>query len=165
MSLGKLLKNLAPIAISAFAGPAIGQGIGQLFGAQSGFSPFLSRALTGAATSKLMGGRSKDAVRNALLAGVGGMALDSLSGQQAPVDGTNVRTTPTGQKLPFAMTRSDQVVDTGTSNVNRPPIEQAKDAVKGIENRTFAGELLKEAGVSDQNLLARLLNTRVGKGS
>ena len=164
MSLGKLLKNLAPIAISAFAGPAIGQGIGQLFGAQSGFSPFLSRALTGAATSKLMGGRSKDAVRNALLAGVGGMALDSLSGQQAPVDATNVRTTPTGQKLPFAMTRSDQVVDTGTSNVNRPPIEQAKDAVKGIENRTFAGELLKEAGVSDQNLLARLLNTRVGEG-
>ena len=63
MSLGKLLKNLAPIAISAFAGPAIGQGIGQLFGAQSGFSPFLSRALTGAETSKLMGGRSKDAVR------------------------------------------------------------------------------------------------------
>jgi hypothetical protein len=164
MSLGKLLKNLAPIAISAFAGPAIGQGIGQLFGAQSGFSPFLSRALTGAATSKLMGGRSKDAVRNALLAGVGGMALDSLSGQQVPVDRTNVRTTPTDQKLPFAMTRSDQVVDTGTSNVNRPPIEQAKDAVKGIENRTFAGELLKEAGVSDQNLLARLLNTRVGEG-
>ena len=107
MSLGKLLKNLAPIAISAFAGPAIGQGIGQLFGAQSGFSPFLSRALTGAATSKLMGGKSKDAVRNALLAGVGGMALDSLSGQQAPVDGTNVRTTASGEKLPFAMTRSD----------------------------------------------------------
>lgn len=164
MSIGKLLKDLAPIAISAFAGPQVGAGIGKLFGAESALSPFLSRAITGAATSKLMGGRSKDAVRNALLAGVGGMALDSLSGQQAPVDGTNVRTTPTGQKLPFAMTRSDQVVDTGTSNVNRPPIEQAKDAVKGIENRTFAGELLKEAGVSDQNLLARLLNTRVGEG-
>ena len=164
MSLGKLIKSLAPIAISAFAGPAIGQGIGQLFGTQTALNPFLTRALTGAATSKLMGGRNKDAVRNALLAGVGGMAIDNFTGQQTPVDRTAVRTPTSGEKLPFAMTRSEQVVDTGTSNVNRPPIEQAKDAVKGIENRTFAGELLKEAGVSDDNLLARLLNTRVGEG-
>ena len=35
MSLGKLIKSLAPIAISAFAGPAIGQGIGQLFSTQT----------------------------------------------------------------------------------------------------------------------------------
>ena len=164
MSLGKLLKNLAPIAISAFAGPAIGQGIGQLFGAQSGFSPFLSRALTGAATSKLMGGRSKDAVRNALLAGVGGMALDSLSGQQAPVDGTNVRTTASGEKLPFAMTRSDQVVNTGAPNVSKPPVEQAIQRVQGSAPRTFSGELLQAAGIQDDNLLSRLLNTRIGEG-
>ncbi len=82
MSLGKLIKSLAPIAISAFAGPAIGQGIGQLFGTQTALNPFLTRALTGAATSKLLGGKNKDAVRNALLAGVGGMALDQFTGSE-----------------------------------------------------------------------------------
>jgi hypothetical protein len=167
MSLGKLLKNLAPIAISAFAGPAIGQGIGQLFGAQSGFSPFLSRALTGAATSKLMGGRSKDAVRNALLAGVGGMALDSLRGPESvATDITQKVDQATRNRLtdPIAQRQGTGAFSGASPNVSKPPIEQAKDAVKGIENRTFAGELLKEAGVSDQNLLARLLNTRVGEG-
>jgi hypothetical protein len=81
MSLGKLLKNIAPIAISAFAGPAIGSGIGQLFGS-SAVSPFISRALTGAVTSKLMGGKNKDALRNALLSGIGGMAIDKFSGAE-----------------------------------------------------------------------------------
>ena len=79
MSLGKLLKQIAPIAISAFAGPAIG--------ASFGASPFVSRALTGALTSKLMGGRSKDALRNALLAGVSGAAFDKFSGADQAVTG------------------------------------------------------------------------------
>ena len=82
MSLGKLLKKLAPIAISAFAGPQIGLGLGKLFGTQTALNPFLTRALTGAATSKLMGGRNKDAVRNALLAGLGGMAIDKFTGAE-----------------------------------------------------------------------------------
>ena len=164
MSIGKLLKDLAPIAISAIAGPQVGAGIGKLFGAESAISPFLSRALTGAATSKLMGGKSKDAVRNALLAGIGGMAFDNLSGQQTPVEGANVRSTPTGEKLPFAMTRSDQTVSGGASSISdKPPIESAVERIKGSP-RTFSGELLKAGGISDDNLLARLLNTRLGEG-
>ena len=164
MSLGKLIKSLAPIAISAFAGPAIGQGIGQLFGTQTALNPFLTRALTGAATSKLMGGRNKDAVRNALLAGVGGMAIDNFTGQQTPVDRTAVRTPTSGEKLPFAMTRSEQVVDSGASGIKKAPIENVSQQIQGVAPRTFSGELLQAAGVSDDNLLARLLNTRVGEG-
>ena len=162
MSLGKLIKSLAPIAISAFAGPALGAGIGQAFGS-SALSPFVSRALTGAVTSKLMGGRNKDAVRNALLAGLGGIAVDSMSGQQTPVQG-NVRTTAAGEKLPFAMTRSEQVVNAGASNISKPPVEQAIQQVQGSSPRTFSGELLQAAGVRDDNLLSRLLNTRIGEG-
>ena len=164
MSLGKLIKSLAPIAISAFAGPAIGQGIGQLFGTQTALNPFLTRALTGAATSKLMGGRNKDAVRNALLAGVGGMAIDNFTGQQTPVDRTAVRTPTSGVKLPFSMTRSEQVVDSGASGIKKAPIENVSQQIQGVAPRTFSGELLQAAGVSDDNLLARLLNTRVGEG-
>ena len=70
MSLGKLLKNIAPVLIGATLGP----GIGQTFGA----SPFISRAVTGALTSKLTGGKTKDALRNALIAGVGGVLLINL---------------------------------------------------------------------------------------
>jgi hypothetical protein len=164
MSIGKLLKDLAPIAISAFAGPQVGAGIGKLFGAESALSPFLSRAITGAATSKLMGGKNKDAVRNALLAGIGGAFFDDAPAQTTMQDGTNVRTTPTGEKLPFAMTRSEQTVSGGASPISdKPPVESAVDRIKGTP-KTFTGELLQAGGISDENLLARLLNTRVGEG-
>ena len=154
MSLGDLLKDLAPVLIGSALGPAIG---GQAV------SPFVSRLATGAITSKLMGGKNKDAVRNALLAGIGGMAFDNLSGQQTPVEGTNVRSTPTGEKLPVAMTRSEQTVGTGTSAGAKPPVEKAAEKIAGTP-KTFSGELLKSAGIGDDNLLARLLNTRVGEG-
>ena len=38
MSIGKLLKDLAPIAISAFAGPQVGAGIGQVVWSRNCFS-------------------------------------------------------------------------------------------------------------------------------
>ena len=154
MSLGDLLKDIAPVLIGATLGPGI---------AGAGVNPFISRAVTGAITSKLTGGKSKDAVRNALLAGIGGMAFDNLSGQQTPVEGTNVRSTPTGEKLPVAMTRSEQTVGTSTSTGAKPPVEVAAQKIAGTP-RTFSGELLKSAGIGDDNLLARLLNTRVGEG-
>ena len=154
MSLGDLLKDIAPVLIGATLGPGI---------AGAGVNPFISRAVTGAITSKLTGGKSKDAVRNALLAGIGGMAFDNFSGQQAPVEGANVRSTPTGEKLPVAMTRSDQTVGATTSTGTKPPVEVAAQRIAGTP-KTFSGELLRSAGIGDDNLLARLLNTRVGEG-
>jgi len=166
MSLGKLLKNIAPIAISAFAGPGIGSGIGQLFGS-SAVSPFISRALTGAVTSKLMGGKNKDALRNALLSGIGGMAIDKFGGQQVPTDGTNVRS-----DLPIGSRGSGQFLDNRGANQaaskimeNIPSTEQAsKQIAESFKPQTFTGELLKSSGIGTDNLLARLLNTRVGEG-
>lgn len=164
MSLGKFLKNIAPIAISAFAGPAIGQGIGQLF-STSAVNPFVSRALTGAVTSKLFGGKDKDALRNALLSGIGGMALDSFGAQQANTvpKTTNLKAGPSQSMVGDDFSPALDMVD-AKSGGSKPPIEQTKDAVQGIKNRTFTGELLKSTGISDDNLLARLLNTRMGEG-
>tara|TARA_R100001129_G_scaffold77468_2_gene52856 strand:+ start:30 stop:839 length:810 start_codon:yes stop_codon:yes gene_type:complete len=158
MSIGDFLKDLAPILIGSALGPGIGTAV-----AGTGASPFISRAVTGAITSKLMGGKSKDAVRNALLSGIGGMAFDNISGPQTSQAGANIGAAGSGEKLPFAMTRSDQVVGTG-ANVSKPPVEQSVGNVKGITPRTFSGELLKSAGIGDENLLARLLNTRMGEG-
>ncbi len=165
MSIGRLLKKIAPVALSVFAGPAVGQGLGALFGSQGAMNPIFARAITGAATSKLMGGKNKDAIRDALLAGIGGMAFDNLSGQQAQ-DGINIR-----QNLPSGSRGSGQFLDNRGGNQvakqimnTKPPIEQSIQNVQGIKPRTFSGELLKASGLSDDNLLARLLNTRMGEG-
>lgn len=160
MSLGKLIKSLAPVAISAFAGPAIGSGIGQLFGS-SAVSPFISRALTGAVTSKLMGGKNKDALRNALLSGIGGMAMDNFSGaEQAAGEATNRTISQSGAKT-FA--GNPEIAEKmGLSSV---PTEAAtKGIAESFKPQTFTGELLKSSGIGTDNLLARLLNTKMGEG-
>ena len=156
MSLGKLLKQIAPIAISAFAGPTIG--------ASFGASPFVSRALTGALTSKLMGGRSKDALRNALLAGVSGAAFDKFSGADQAVTGPDQTIVRGGSSQP-PPSNPDIAKRMG---VDKAPTVPTETATKGIAEtfkpRTFSAELLKSAGVGGDNLFARLLNKPLGEG-
>ena len=161
MSIGKLIKSFAPVIIGAATGGA-GTGLGSLFGSMGINSPFLQKAIIGGLTTKAFGGKDKDAIRNALLSGVGGALIDRAGPQQTMQQGTNIGAS-TGEKLPFAMTRSDQVVDSGVSNINKPAVESAIERVKGSP-RTFSGELLKSAGIGDDNLIARLLNTRLGEG-
>ena len=157
MSLGKLLKNLAPVALGAFLGPGIGTAV-----AGTGASPFISRAVTGALTSKLMGGKTKDALRNALIAGVGGAAFDQFGGGQQAVptggEGTIVRS---GSAQPPA--GNPQIAKRmGISSV---PTEQTTQKVaEAFKPKTFSAELLKSAGVGGDNLFARLLNTPLGEG-
>jgi hypothetical protein len=161
MSLGKLIKSLAPIAISAFAGPAIGSGIGQLFGS-SAVSPFISRALTGAVTSKLMGGKNKDALRNALLSGIGGMAIDSFGGQAQMSENQTLKP---GQYTKAEIERNQLVPTSSGSGQSNIPTETAtKGVAESFKPQTFTGELLKSSGIGTDNLLARLLNTRMGEG-
>ena len=161
MSLGKLIKSLAPVAISAFAGPAIGSGIGQLFGS-SAVSPFISRALTGAVTSKLMGGKNKDALRNALLSGIGGMAIDRFGGQAQMSENQTLKP---GQYTKAEIERNQLVPTSYGSGQSNIPTETATKGVAGsFKPQTFTGELLKSSGIGTDNLLARLLNTRMGEG-
>jgi hypothetical protein len=170
MSIGRFLKKFAPIALTAVAGPAIGQGLGALFGpaAQTALAnnPFLVRAGLGFVGSKASGRKSKDALRDALISGAVGTALDSFTGpENVASDAAKFRATPKDQKLPFAMTRSEQTIGGGASPISgKPPIEQAKDAIQGVSPKTFSGELLRAAGVADDNLFAKLLNTRLGEG-
>lgn len=161
MSLGKLLKDIAPIAISAFAGPAIGSGVGQLFGS-SAINPFISRALTGAVTSKLMGGKNKDALRNALLSGIGGMAIDSFGGQAQMSENQTLKP---GQYTKAEIEANQLVPTSSGSGQSNIPTETATKGVAGsFKPQTFTGELLKSSGIGTDNLLARLLNTRMGEG-
>ena len=170
MSIGRFLKKFAPIALTAVAGPAIGQGLGALFGPAAktalANNPFLVRTGLGFLGSKASGRKSKDALRDALISGAVGSVFDSFTGpENVASDVAKFRATPSDDKLPFAMTRSEQTVGGGSSPISsKPPIEKALENVKGSAPRTFAGELLKAGGIGDDNLLARLLNTRVGEG-
>ena len=151
MSLGKLLKDIIlPVAIGTTGGGILG-GIGIE-------NPFIQRAILGGASTKLLGGKSKDAVRNALLSGIGGAFFDNTGAQQEG------RTLKPGEFSRAEIERNQLVPTESTTGGTKPPIEQTKDAVQGIKNRTFTGELLKSAGIGDDNLLARLLNTRMGEG-
>ena len=94
------------------------------------------------------------------------MAFDNFTGQQAPIDGTNVRS-----NLPPGSRGSGRFLDNRGANQaatrimdSKPPVEQSAQNVRGVQPRTFSGELLKSAGIGDDNLLSRLLNTRVGEG-
>jgi len=163
MNLGDLLKDLVlPVAIGAVTGPGVGAGIGKLFGTSTALSPFLTRAGTSFLTSKVMGGKNKDALRNALLGGALGMASDSFTGQQVVQDGQNLKP---GQ-FSTAEIERNQLVPTGSSGGSSTiPAEQAtKQIAESFKPKTFTGELLKAGGLGEDNLLARLLNTRMGEG-
>jgi len=153
MSLGKLLKSVAPIAIGAFLGPAA---LGT-----TGMSPFFQRAVTGALTSKLMGGKTKDALRDALIAGVGGAAFDRFGGaEQAAGQAANRTIAQSGAK-----TFAGNPEIARNMGVSKIPTEAAtKGIAETFKPRTFSAELLKSAGVGGDNLLARLLNTPMGEG-
>ena len=156
MSLGKLLKDIAPVLVGSFLGPAV---------AGTAVNPFISRAITGGLTSKLLGGKTKDALRNALIAGVGGAAFDRFGGgeQVVQTDGgqTIVRGAGGGGQ------GSGEFLRTGakTSGSATIPTEAAtKGVAEAFKPKTFSAELLKSAGVGGDNLLARLLNTPLGEG-
>ena len=154
MSLGKLLKDIAPVLVGSFLGPAV---------AGTAVSPFVSRAVAGGLTSKLLGGKTKDALRDALIAGVGGAAFDQFSGADQAVktgaDGTIVR-----RDLPDSEFMGSGSA-TGDVAVKTIPIEQtSKQIAKTFKPKTFSAELLSSAGLSGDNLLTRLLNTPLGEG-
>lgn len=165
MSIGRFLKKFAPIALTAVAGPAIGQGLGALFGPAAktalANNPFLVRTGLGFLGSKASGRKTKDALRDALISGAVGSAFDSFTGSenvaQDVANRQNIR-----RSLDQGVSRN-QAINEVIQN-KKPPIENVSKQIQGVAPKTFSGELLQAAGVSDDNLLARLLNTKVGEG-
>tara|TARA_R100001440_G_scaffold74789_1_gene100650 strand:- start:593 stop:1432 length:840 start_codon:yes stop_codon:yes gene_type:complete len=165
MSIGKFIKDFAPVIIGAATGGA-GTGLGSLFSSIGLENPILQKAVIGGLTTKAFGGKDKDAVRNMLLSGLGGAFFDDTTTQRTMQDGTNVRS-----GLPSGSRGTGEFLDNRGRNEaarkimmdNKPPVESALERIAGTP-RTFSGELLKAGGISDDNLLARLLNTRVGEG-
>ena len=155
MNIGKLIKTALPIFIAGATGGASG-GLGSLFGGIE--SPFLRKAIIGGLTSKAFGAKNKDALKTGLLAG----GFGALFGDGSQATQQNAQIKP-GQFTKQEIERNQLMPTKGISS-SKPPIEQAVQNIQGVSPRTFSGELLKSAGIGDDNLLARLLNTRMGEG-
>jgi hypothetical protein len=163
--LGKILKTVAPIVISAYLGPAAGAGLGSMFGAGTAgasfmSNPFVGRAITGALTSKLTGGSNKDALKNALLSGVSGAAFDGFSGSGSGSEvGANFGTGSGSGNVNMGGSPGGK----GYASVPSSGVSGGSSGVQAPA-RTFSGELLKSIGVGDDNIFSKLMNTQMGEG-
>ena len=164
MSIGKLLKQIAPIAISAFAGPAVGQGLGAMFGT-SAVNPFISRALTGALASKLGGGKTKDAVMAGLLSGGLGAMFGGGTGAEA---GANIGSDATKQgalqagEFSKAEIARNQLVPDAVSKVGT---DVASEGIKGVTTGGGkSGGFLNALGIGDDTIASKFLSSGLGQG-
>ena len=148
MSLGDVLKKVVlPIAAGALMGPVAtgamkGLGLGKLAA-----NPFITNALASGLGSMVAGGDSKDALRSALLGGVGG----TFAQKKFPK--------LTGQATPQSVFSASQIDPSGTTTTTSTGVEAAKK----FEPATLSGQLAQQLGFED-SLIGNLLNTKLGEG-
>ena len=163
MSIGKLLKQLAPIAISAIAGPSVGAGLGQLFGT-SAVNPFISRALTGALASKLGGGKTKDAVMAGLLSGGLGAMFGGGAGTEAGSNATNqaaVKAGTIGKDMSQELARNQAVPDA----LSKVGTDAASESIKGVTTGGGnSGGFLNALGIGNDTIASKFLSSGLGQG-
>jgi len=165
MSLGKLLKKIAPIAISAFAGPAIGSGLGAMFGT-SAVNPFISRALTGALASKLGGSKNKDALMAGLLSGGLGAMFGGGTGAEAGSNATNqaaVKAGTFGKDMSKELARNQAVPDSAL--FSKTATDVASEGIKGVTTGGGnSGSFLNALGIGDDTIANKFLSSGLGQG-
>ena len=169
--LGKLLKTVAPIAIGAMIGPGAGAGIGSMFGAGSGAAsflsnPFVSRAITGALTSKLSGGKNKDAIMAGLLSGGLGAMFGGGAGTEAGSQATQTgasKAGTTGASKVFAG-NPEIAKRMGVDAVSKTATDAAAEAVKGVAKDSASPSFLNLLGIGDDSLTGKFLGSGLGQG-
>ena len=154
MGLSDILKKVVlPVAGSYFLGPAAGKGLSALGMTKAASSPFITNALVSGLGSLALGGKPKDALKSALLGGIGGTALQQKFPRASNVPAT---ATTSPQVLSGAMTEG---MTTGASTSTAPVA-----AVSNVEPKTLSAGLLKNLGMGDENTIFKLLNNPIGEG-
>lgn len=159
MGLSDIFKKVVlPVAGSYFLGPMAGKGLSALGMTQAASNPFLTNALASGLGSLAMGGKSKDALKAALLGGIGGTAL------QEKFPRTNVPTAAgsatAGSVSPQQLSGSlTEGMATGASTSTAPLASTGT-----IEPKTLSAGLLQSFGAKDDSTLFKLLNNPIGEG-
>ena len=163
-----LVKVALPVAAGAFLGPA-GVGAGGLFGgtALAGLNPAVQSALLTVGLGLITGQKPKDALKSALLGGLGQAAFGGMgqAGATAGAGQSSISPSQFAKNVasdPIALRTGksslpEQVIAAGINPVNKPTAA-----------KTFSGELLQGLGMAgdpgQENLLFKLLNTNMGEG-
>jgi len=152
--IGKLIKQVAPIALSAFA-PQLAAGT-----ALGGISPFLLRAGTGALASKLGGGKNKDAIMAGLLSG--GLGAMFGGGAEAGIgsDATKQGALKAGQFSAKEIAANQLVPDA----VSKVGTDAASESIKGVTTGGGSNSLLSMLGVGDDSVMGKILGSNLGQG-
>ena len=155
MGLSDIFKKvILPAAGSYFLGPMAGKGLSALGMTQAASNPFLTNALSSGLGSLVMGGKPKDALKSALLGGIGGTAL------QERFPRTNVPTAAGASVSPQQLSGSlSEGMTTGASTSTAPLASTG-----AIEPKTMSAELLQSLGAKDDSTIFKLLNNPIGEG-
>jgi len=151
--IGKLLKTVAPIAIGAMIGPGAGAALGG-----AGMNPFISRAITGALTSKLSGGKTKDALMAGLLSGGLGAMFEG-AGSQATQTGAGKAGT-TVKSLGQNTSRNQDIAAGISGSVKDAPAA----TIQGISKGGNSGGFLNALGIGDDTIASKFLSSGLGQG-
>jgi hypothetical protein len=152
MSIGKLLKKIAPIAIGSFLGPAA---LGT-----TGMNPFFQRAITGALASKLGGAKTKDALMAGALSGGLGAMFSGGTGAEVGSQATNQGALKAGE-FSKAEIAKNQLVPSAGSKV---ATEAASEGIKKVATGGNSGSFLNALGIGDDSLTGKFLGSGLGQG-
>lgn len=152
MKLKDILKVAAPVVLGPVAG-----------GMFPGMNPILSSALTSGLGAFAFGQKPKDALRSAVLGGIGG-AMFGGPQQAAQAGAAGMNTRPGFTKAAVEGLRNPPA-GTGAAQGITAAFKGGAPAETG--KLTMSGELLRSldlAGPEKGNMLFRLLNTNLGEG-
>jgi hypothetical protein len=163
------LDDIAKIALPVAAGAFLGPAAGGLFSGATGImaNPAIQGALVSGGLGLLTGQKPKDALKSALLGGLGGYGRQAFDAAGAAAGAGQSSVSP----LQYArnMASDPMAQRMGQTSIPESVVSNAIEGVsKPTAAKTMSGELLQGLGFAGdagkENLLFKLLNTNMGEG-
>tara|TARA_R110002074_G_scaffold287352_1_gene459043 strand:+ start:643 stop:1521 length:879 start_codon:yes stop_codon:yes gene_type:complete len=163
------LDDIAKIALPVAAGAFLGPAAGGLFSGATGIMamPAVQSALVSGGLGLLTGQKPKDALKSALLGGLGGYGRQAFDAAGAAAGAGQSSVSP----LQYArnMASDPMAQRMGQTSI---PESVVSNSIQGVSKpaaaKTMSGELLQGLGFAGdagkENLLFKLLNTNMGEG-
>ena len=158
--LDDIAKIALPVVASSFLGPAAGG----LFSGATGImaNPAVQNALLSGGIGLLTGQKPKDALKSALLGGIGqtmfGQAGQAANQGAAGMEAVNAPFTPMrGSQSPSAAAQAARAAQAAGAG--------ASQAINPVATKTMSAELLQGLGMGGDNMLFKILNTQLGEGA
>ena len=163
------LDDIAKIALPVAAGAFLGPAAGSLFGgtALAGLNPAVQNALLTGGIGLLTGQKPKDALKSALLGGLGQTMFGGVGQAGATAGAGQSSISP----LQYARNMASDPIAQRMGQTSIPE-SVVSNAIQGVSKptaaKTMSGELLQGLGFAGdpgkENLLFKLANTKVGEG-